>query len=141
MTTSVAAPSRGASLLHQVNSTGGVMEFLEYVEGNPDSLEILEELRRSVKTLGTTQESATTSQIAFKSKKAFAWAWAPGQYLGRGAPLVLTVSLPFRDESSRWKEIVEPHPGRFIHHVELNSTADIDDEVVRWLEAARQHTD
>lgn len=120
---------------------GERMSFLEYVEGNPDSLQILEHLRRSVKTLGMTQESVTRSQIAFKAKKAFAWAWAPGQYLGRGAPLVLTVSLPFRDASSRWKEIVEPHPGRFIHHLELNSTADIDDEALRWLEAARQHAD
>jgi predicted transport protein len=112
--------------------------FLEYLEHNPAALELLEHLRHAVKSLGPTQEMVTKSQVAFKAEKAFAWAWAPEQYLGRGAPLVLTVNLPFRDESSRWKEIVEPSPGRFTHHLELKSTADIDDQVHRWLQIARQ---
>jgi hypothetical protein len=120
---------------------GGTMTFLDFLEDNPGSLKLLEHLRDAVKTLGPTQELVTKSQVAFKAKKTFAWAWAPGQYLGRGAPLVLTVSLPFRDGSSRWKEIVEPSPGRFTHHLELNSQADIDDQVLRWLQTARQHAD
>lgn len=94
-----------------------------------------------MKTLGPTQEVVTKSQVAFKAKKAFAWAWAPERYLGRGAPLVLTIGLPYRDGSSRWKEIVEPSPGRFTHHLELNSITDIDDQVLRWLETARQDAD
>jgi hypothetical protein len=53
------------------------------------------------------------------------------------APLVLTLSFPYRHGSPRWKEIVEPAPGRFTHHLELYSTADIDDEVTGWLRDAR----
>jgi hypothetical protein len=34
---------------------------------------------------------------------------------------------------ARWKEIVEPTPGRFMHHLELHVETDIDDEVRRWL--------
>jgi hypothetical protein len=120
---------------------GGTITFLEYLADHPASLELLEHLRHAVKTLGPTQELVTKSQVAFKAKKAFAWAWAPEQYLRRGAPLVLTVSLPFRDGSSRWKEIVEPSLGRFTHHLELHSTADIDDQVLRWLQTARQQAD
>lgn len=41
-----------------------------------------------------------------------------------------------RDPSSRWKEIVEPKPGRFTHHLELNAPTAVDDEVCAWLMAA-----
>jgi hypothetical protein len=61
----------------------------------------------------------------------------PGQYLrGKTAPLVLTLSFPGRNVSPRWKEIVEPTPGRFTHHLELHSVADIDDELGGWLRDA-----
>ena len=63
--------------------------------------------------------------------------WMPGQYLkGDTAPLVLTLFLPWRDSSPRWKEIVEPAPGRFTHHLELYSPEDIDNEVKAWLRQA-----
>jgi hypothetical protein len=51
-------------------------------------------------------------------------------------PLVLTLSFRSRDESLRWKEIVEPAPGRYTHHLELYSTADINEEVRGWLQDA-----
>ena len=50
--------------------------------------------------------------------------------------LVLTIFLRRRDASPRWKEIVEPVAGRFTHHLELNDTADIDEEVRDWLREA-----
>ena len=49
---------------------------------------------------------------------------------------MLTLSLQRRDPSPRWKEVVEPAPGRFTHHLELYTTADIDDEVLDWLREA-----
>lgn len=64
-------------------------------------------------------------------------AWAPGQYLHDDpAPLVVTVALDHHDASPRWKEVVEPHPGTFVHHLEVRRVADIDDEVGTWLRAA-----
>jgi len=54
----------------------------------------------------------------------------PGQYLRRSAPpLVISLSLRRRDDSPRWKEIVEPYPGRFMHHMELSTAADVDEEL------------
>lgn len=50
--------------------------------------------------------------------------------------LVLTFSFRSRNESQRWKEIVEPAPGRYTHHLELYSTADIDEDVRGWLQDA-----
>ncbi len=81
----------------------------------------------------------TKSQVAFIHQKAFAWAWVPGKYLkGKTAPLVLTFSFRERDPSPRWKEIVEPYPGRFTHHLEIFNPADIDGEVRAWLRTARE---
>jgi len=82
-------------------------------------------------------ERLTKSQIAFRHRAAFAWVWAPGQYLGEGrAPLVVSVGLDHRDPSPRWKEVVEVRPGRFMHHLELWRPDDVDDEVVAWLAVA-----
>lgn len=61
----------------------------------------------------------------------------PGKYLrGKHAPLVLSVALQRRDRSPRWKEIIEPTPGRFTHHLELFSSTEIDSEVSCWLAEA-----
>ena len=113
------------------------MTLDEYFAGQPDSRRIFDALHSAVDALGPAQIRVTKSQVAFRRRRAFAWAWMPGVYLrGRHAPLVLTLSLRRRDPSPRWKEIVEPAPGRFTHHLELRSTADIDDEVRSWLQEA-----
>lgn len=68
--------------------------------------------------------------MAFRGRRTFALAWAPGQYLGdRGAPLVLSLALPVHDADSRWEEVVEPRPGVFMHHLELRAVEEIDDQV------------
>lgn len=109
----------------------------EYFEGKAESRQLFDVLRRMIEIIGAAEIRLTKSQVAFYRRRAFAWAWMPGKYLrGRVAPLVLTVSFPYRDASSRWKEIVEPKPGRFVHHLELHSIGDIDAEVQSWLQAA-----
>lgn len=77
------------------------------------------------------------SQVAFARGRTFAAVWMPGRYLrGEVAPLVLTVFLPQRDDSPRWKEVVEPAPGRFTHHLELRDAGEVDEEVRAWLRRA-----
>ena len=113
------------------------MTLDEYFSGQEESRRIFETLRRVVDAIGPAELGVTKSQIAFRRRKAFAWAWIPGKYLrGKTAPLVLTLSLRSRDASPRWKEIVEPSPGRFTHHLELYSINDIDDQVRDWLRVA-----
>lgn len=109
----------------------------DFFAGREGSQRIFEALRSAVDALGPAQVRVTKSQVAFRRRRAFAWAWIPGMYLrGEHAPLVLTLSLPRRDSSPRWKEIVEPAPGRFTHHLELRSTAAVDAEVCSWLQEA-----
>ena len=120
-----------------MDEIGKALTLDEYFAGQDDSRCIFEALCEAIDSLGPVQVRITKSQIAFRRRKAFAWAWMPGKYLhGQHAPLVLTLSFSHRDASPRWKEIVEPSPGRFTHHLELYSTADIDDQVRAWLQEA-----
>ena len=100
----------------------------------PASRQIFNALLEVIHTLGPLEVQVMKSQVVFRRTKAFARAWIPEQYLHRkAAPLVLTLSFSARDPSSRWKEIVEPYPGRFTHHLELFHPREIDDEVIAWL--------
>jgi hypothetical protein len=109
----------------------------KFFAGYEASRPVFEALRSAIEDLGPSEIRVTKSQVAFCRRKAFAWAWIPDRYLhGNHAPLVLTLSFRYRNPSPRWKEIVEPKPGRFTHHLELYSIKDIDDEVRGWLQAA-----
>jgi hypothetical protein len=109
----------------------------QFFAGKPLPQSLFALVRHAVDAIGPNSMRVTKSQIAFRRRRAFAWVWLPGQYLrGHVAPLVLSVSLPWRDQSPRWKEIVEPAPGRFMHHLELYDPADVDRDVSAWLRQA-----
>lgn len=114
----------------------------DFFLGRDESRHVFNALREAVAAIGPAGLRVTKSQVAFRRRIAFAWAWMPDAYLGPGhAPLVLTLALRRRDPSPRWKQVVEPAPGRFTHHLELHSPEEIDDEVrdclaEAWLAAA-----
>ncbi|MBP8947296.1 MAG: hypothetical protein KBG73_00540 [Candidatus Promineofilum sp.] len=110
--------------------------FTNYEAARP----IFDALREMIETLGPVGLRVGKSQVSFRRRTGFAWAWLPDRYLGPGhAPLVLSVALRRRDASPRWKEIVEPAAGRFMHHLELRAPDEIDADVRRWL--AEAYTD
>lgn len=109
-----------------------------FFAGNDASRRIFDALREAIEALGPAEIRVSKSQVAFSCGAVFARVWMPDQYLGGGhAPLVLTLGFRYRDPSARWKEIVEPAPGRFTHHLELYAADDIDEQVRGWLRAAR----
>jgi Domain of unknown function (DUF5655) len=113
------------------------MTLDELFSGRETSRRIFDALRGAVEEVGPAGMRVSKSQVAFRRRRAFAWAWVPGMYLrGDTAPLVLTLSLHRRDDSPRWKEIVEPKAGRFTHHLELRSEDEIDGEVRSWIREA-----
>jgi hypothetical protein len=113
------------------------MTLDEFFGGWEQSRPIFETLRAAIDALGPVEMQITTSQIAFRRRRAFAWAWIPGRYLhGRGAPLVVSIALDKRDSSPRWKEIVQPNASRYMHHLELFSAEAIDHQVREWLRQA-----
>ena len=109
----------------------------EFFAGQNGSRRLFDALHAVIFKTGAVELRVTKSQVAFRRRAAFAWAWMPRQYLrGQGAPLVLTVALRRQDASPRWKEVVQPRPGRFTHHLELYAAAEIDSEVRAWLAEA-----
>jgi hypothetical protein len=102
----------------------------------PASRALFDAVRACADAIGPVDLRVTKSQVAFRRRVAFAYAWVPGDYVRSDVPLVLTVALRRRDASPRWKEVVEPRPGRFTHHLELRDVAEVDDEVRGWLAEA-----
>ncbi len=111
-----------------------------FFEGRPEAAALFEVVRAAVQQHGRVRMRVTKSQIAFSRRRAFAWVWTPDRYLhGATAPLVLSIALSRRDPSARWKQVVEPAPGRWMHHLEVRAADEVDDEVRAWLaEAAAQ---
>ncbi len=113
------------------------MTLDDFFIGQTLSRQLFDVLHNMVDELGPVETRVTKSQVSFGRRKAFAWVWMPRKYLhGKVAPLVLTLVFRHRDPSPRWKEIVEPSPGNYTHHLELYSLSDIDDQVHHWLKEA-----
>ena len=113
------------------------MTLDEFFEGQEESWRLFDALGAVGSSIGVADLRVTKSQIAFRRRRDFAWAWIPGRYLGgRTAPLVLTLGFRQEDLSPRWKQVVEPAPGRFTHHSEVWYIDDIDDQVRDWLREA-----
>jgi hypothetical protein len=117
-------------------------ELDAFFSGQELAREIFAALAELAESLGPVELHVTKSQVAFRrktlrSQATFAAAWMPEKYLKRpAAPLVLTVFLRSRDPSPRWKQVVEPYPGRFTHHLELYEAQALDDQVREWLRDA-----
>jgi len=115
-------------------------ELDAFFDGHPASREVFDALAEVVASTGPYELRVSRSQVAFADGPVFARAWIPDQYLRGGhAPLVLTLGFFHRDPSPRWKQVVEPAPGRFTHHLELGSPAEVDEEVREWIATARPH--
>jgi hypothetical protein len=87
---------------------------------------------------GPVEIRATTSQVAFRGRRrGFAYVWWPGRYVRSDVPAVLSLALRSRMDSPRFKSVVNPSPGLWMHHLELRSEEDLDAEVAGWLKQAR----
>ncbi len=76
--------------------------------------------------------------MAFRGRRrGFAYVWWPGRYVRSDVPAVLSIALASRLDSARFKSVVNPSPGLWMHHLELHSEDELDAEVVGWLRQAR----
>lgn len=102
-------------------------------DGFPDSLAICRTVEREVAALGEVTVRVTRSQVAFRRRRGFAWVWRPGQYVHNPVPAVLSIALPREVASERFKEVVHPSPGVWMHHLELDAPSQVDERVRGWL--------
>lgn len=104
--------------------------FAPYPKGMP----IFRAVRRAVSAFGPVEVAATKTQVSFRARTRFAWLWVPQMALKRGPPDVyLTFDLPRQVTSPRVKQAVQTRPGRWTHHVKLDSSRSVDGEVKAWL--------
>lgn len=112
-------------------------DVLEFFAKSPEGLGAYQKVCGILGGLGDYEVRVTKSQVAFRRKRGFAFLWIPGRYLrGPVSPVVLSISLNRPVRSSRFKEVVHPSPSHWMHHLEINETDDIDDDVVGWLAEA-----
>jgi hypothetical protein len=108
-----------------------------FFAGHAFPLAVYRRVCEMLDSIGPTVSATTRSQVAFRRRRGFAYLWMPGRWLTRpGAEVVLSVALARRDESPRWKEVVNPSRGTWMHHLEVHSLGDLDDEVDGWLREA-----
>ena len=113
------------------------MDPAAFLDGHPLALAVYEKARITVAGFGTFEVRTTKSQIAFRRKRGFAYLWLPGQYLAHpDAEVVLSIALGRAVPSDRFKEIAHPTPRHWMHHLELGSPDELDDEVIGWLREA-----
>lgn len=109
----------------------------DHLAGHPIALAVFARVRDVLEAAGRVEVRVSKSQIAFRRDRGFAYLWLPGRYLAQpGADVVLSVALGRRDGSPRWKQVVEPAPGRWMHHLEIRDVTEVDDEVASWLTEA-----
>lgn len=111
----------------------------EVFRGSAEGLQLYLEVLALLEALVPASVQATKSQIAFRNRRGFAYVWHPGRYVRSDVPAVLSIVLPRRIDSGRFKEIVHTSPTLWLHHLELRSAADLDAEVAGWLREAYDH--
>jgi hypothetical protein len=108
----------------------------EFFSGHPDGLAVYRAVAETVAALGDSQVRVSKSQVAFHRRRGFAYVWRPGQYVSSTAPAVLSIALPREVESARFKQVVHPAARVWMHHLELGSPGEVDDQVAEWLREA-----
>ena len=100
---------------------------------SPDGLRLCHFVRDAILGAVPATMRTTASQVAFRNRRGFAYGWNPQQHLKTEVLAVLSIALPRRVDSSRFKEVVHPSPGVWMHHLEVNAAVDVDEEVTAWL--------
>ncbi|MBP3542262.1 MAG: sugar phosphate isomerase/epimerase [Clostridia bacterium] len=108
---------------------------LFFWQQNPTGLQIYQSLKATLLAMHPgTQFSVKKTQISLQNRYVFGAVSLPRKKSQPG--LLLTLGLPTPMESPRICQRVEAYPGRWTHHITMFSPDDLDDELLRWLEAA-----
>lgn len=108
-----------------------------FLAGHPVALATWVAVRSTVEACGPFEVRVTRSQIAVRRRRGFAYLWLPGRWLRNpGAEVVLSIALDHEILSTRFKQVVRPAPGTWMHHLEVRDAVEIDGEVAGWLRDA-----
>lgn len=108
---------------------------------DPEALRIHERIGEVLGELTDLETRVNASQIAYRHGRTFALVWPPGRYVRSDVPLVLSLVLREPLESARVKETVKVARDAWMHHLEIRSVDEVDDEVRAWIRQAWESAD
>ena len=110
-----------------------------FFAGHPLALAVFRRVYDVARDNGPVGLRVSRSQVALRRRRGFAYLWLPGQYLHHpDAEVVLSIALGREVPSPRFKATAHPSPSQWMHHLEVQDTRDIDDEVTAWLKEAAE---
>ncbi len=118
------------------------MEEFVYFEKMPEMLSVYKVLRNQLEQRYADDFSVkvTKTQISFRNRYVFAMASLPYRKI-KGWPkeyLLVSFGLSYKKEALRIAQCVEAYPNRWTHHVLIQNEAEIDDELMGWIDEAFQ---
>jgi hypothetical protein len=103
-------------------------------DGAALALDVFRSVRRTLEELGDVDVRITSTPASFRRRRGFAYVWMPSSSMdGSGDVVVLSIALGHELHSPRIAQVLEPAPGRWMHHLEVRAVDDVDDEVTQWL--------
>jgi hypothetical protein len=103
-------------------------------DGAALALDVFRSVRRTLEEIGDVDVRITSTQASFRRRRGFAYVWMPSSSMGgSGDVVVLSIALGHELHSPRIAQVLEPAPGRWMHHLEVRAVDDVDDEVTQWL--------
>jgi len=115
---------------------GGSWTVDRFFEGSATAYGIYRAAERMASGVGPLEVRVSKSQVSFRRRRGFAFLWRPGTYVKSTVPVVLSLALPYEAPSPRFKQIVHPSPGIWMHHLELRDSGQLDAEVEHWMREA-----
>ena len=123
-----------------MDGTGINADVLRFFAQHPDALPLYEALAQRVfRTVENTVIKVQKTQISFYNRRLFACVSFARVRKKADCPepfLVVTFGLDHKVESPRVDVATEPYPNRWTHHVLISNTAEIDDELMGWIQEA-----
>ncbi len=106
----------------------------------PIQLKLFQNIKQFIQSIGQVESSVSKTQVAFKNHRQFAWVWLPMPRDTKRPPnsIVLSFSLEKHLNSPQIVQVVEPYPGRWMHHVIIQKSSDLNEEVQGWLKESYQ---
>ena len=97
----------------------------------PETMPLYRAVEARILSLTAATIEVKKTQVSFGSRLKFAWVWPPLRRMKKRPDhyVVLTLALGRKIDSPRVLEVVEPYPGRWTHHILIQSPSDLDPEM------------
>lgn len=113
----------------------------EIFESDPTAWPIHYRILRAFDGLSDIETRTSSTQVAYRHGRTFALVSRSGRSAPADVPLVLSLVLRDPLDSARVTEVVKVARDTWMHHLELRSAADVDDEVRAWIVRAWESAD